>query len=202
MPNEDNRATAPSTKGPAAFRYTWIIIAMLLVVGLAIAAMLVSKDDQTAKAAGGSALDQPLTSASPSTNTIDEQTELVTRLREILAARERAYDKRNPELLKEVYTVDCPCLESDSNAIRELISSNYVWVGGETSIRVRRTERVTPRMWIVIADFFSQPLRIETRSGGLIRSEPRGRDLFQFVLAKPKGSTQWLLGRASSYKDG
>jgi hypothetical protein len=73
MPNEDNRITVPSTKGAAAFRYTWIIIVALLVVGLALAAMLVSKDDQAAKAAGGSTLDQPPTSTSPSTNTIDEK---------------------------------------------------------------------------------------------------------------------------------
>ena len=202
MPNDDNRATVPSTKGPAAFRYAWTIIVLLLVVGFALAAMLVSKDDQAVNAAGRPVLDQPSASASPSTTSIDEETELVTRLREILATREQAYDKRDPELLKEVYTVDCPCLESDSNAIRELISSDYVWVGGETSVRVRRTERVTPRMWMVIADFSSEPLRVETKSGRLVRSEPRGRDLFQFVLAKPTGSTQWLLGRATSYKDG
>ena len=55
-------------------------------------------------------------------------------------------------------------------------------------------------MWIVVADFNSEALRIETESGRLVRTEPLGSDLFQFVLARPMGSTQWLLGRASSYE--
>ena len=171
-------------------------------VGLVIAAFVVSKNDRAAKASGVPVVDPPPTSASPLSTSVDEQTELVSRLREILAIREQAYHKRNPELLKEIYAVDCPCLASDTNAIHELISANYTWIGGEASIRVRRTERVTARMWMIIADFSSEPLRVETQSGRLIRSEPRGRDLFQFVLAKPTRSTQWLLGRASSYKDG
>ena len=98
--------------------------------------------------------------------------------------------------------MDCPCLESDSNAIRELIREDYVWVGGETSIRVRSSELVTEKMWIIIADFSSEPLRIQTESGRAVRNEPRGSNLFQFVLAKPPGSTQWLLGRATSYETG
>jgi hypothetical protein len=201
MPNEDHRVTAPS-KVPVAFWSAWIVIAMLIVVGLAIAAFMVSKDDRAVKGSGVPALDPPPTSASPSPTSSDVQTELVSRLREILATREQAYHTRNPELLKGIYTVDCPCLASDTNAIHELIGANYIWIGGEASIRVRRTERVTARMWMIIADFSSQPLRVETQSGRLIRSEPRGQDLFQFVLAKPVGSPQWLLGRASSYKDG
>jgi hypothetical protein len=63
-------------------------------------------------------------------------------------------------------------------------------------------ERVTARMWIIVADFTSEALRIETESGRLVRTEPRGSDLFQFVLAMPTGSSQWLLGRASSYENG
>jgi hypothetical protein len=133
---------------------------------------------------------------------IDSKSELVARLKEILAMRERAYQDRDLKVLKRIYTIDCPCLKSDSNAIRELIRRNYGWVGGETSLRIRKTERVTARMWLIIADFGSAPLRIETESGRLIREEPQGQDLFQFVLAKPIGSTQWLLGRASSYEDG
>jgi hypothetical protein len=142
------------------------------------------------------------TTPTPTTAGIDPQTELVTRLREILARREAAYYKRNPEILREIYTVDCPCLKSDFNAIRELVREDYVWVGGETSIDVRSLDRVSARMWIVVARFTSEALRMETESGRLVRAEPRGSDLFQFLLAKPTGSTQWLLGRASSYEKG
>jgi hypothetical protein len=101
-----------------------------------------------------------------------------------------------------VYTVDCPCLEGDTNAIKELVGRNYHLIGGATSIRVRRVERVNSRLWLVIADFDSAPLRIETETGDLVRQEPAGSDLFQFALAKPVDATEWLLGRASAYKDG
>jgi hypothetical protein len=146
----------------------------------------------------------PISTTTPlrTTTTLDPQAELVARLREILARREAAYSQRDPDILKQIYTVDCPCLKSDSNAIRELVSEDYIWVGGETSIKVRRLERVTARMWIIVADFTSEALRIETESGRLVRTEPRGSDLFQFVLAMPTGSSQWLLGRASSYENG
>jgi hypothetical protein len=141
-------------------------------------------------------------SLASTTTSISLETELVARLREILATREAAYGKRDPKILDSIYTSDCPCLESDSSAIRELVSEGYVWVGGGTSVDVRRLERVSARMWIIVADFTSEALRIETESGRLVRSEPRGSDLFQFVLARPTGSTQWLLGRATSYEKG
>jgi hypothetical protein len=67
---------------------------------------------------------------------------------------------------------------------------------------LRRTERVTERLWLVIADFESAPLRIESAGGELVRQEPAGSDLFQFALAKPVDAAEWLLGRASPYKDG
>jgi hypothetical protein len=162
---------------------------------------VIRDNDRSTKPPADEGSDAPTLQA-PTTTSIDPQTELVDRLEEILARREAAYDQRDPDILKEIYTVDCPCLKSDYNAIRELISEDYVWVGGETSIDVRRLEQVTERMWIIVADFTSEALRIETESGRLVRAEPRGSDLFQFVLARPMGSTQWLLGRASSYESG
>ena len=136
------------------------------------------------------------------TTTSDPRTEVVARLKEILKVRDKAFHDRNPRLLSAVYTVDCPCLEGDTNAIKELVGRNYHLIGGGTSIRVRRVERVNSRLWLVIADFDSAPLRIETKSGDLVRQEPAGSDLFQFALAKPVDATEWLLGRASAYNDG
>lgn len=202
MPNEDHQVTAPLAKASKVPRYARITIALLLVGGLVTAAFMVIRDGGSAKASKSEVRDPTPASRSHTPKSINEQGQLIARLKEILATREQAYRKKDPEALKGVYTVDCPCLESDSNAIRELISANYVWVGGETSVRVRRIDRVTARMWSIIADFSSEPLRVETESGRLIRSEPRGRDLFQFVLVKPTGATRWLLGRASSYRDG
>jgi hypothetical protein len=195
MPTTEDQA--PPTKATLVL---WVVLAMLTAAGLLFAVLVGRDNDGVAEA---SRTNPPATSKpSPTSTSIAPQTELVTRLREILRRREVAYRTRDPEILREIYTVDCPCLESDSNAIHELRSEGYVWIGGETSIRVRRVERVTDRMWIIVATFNSRALRVETGSGRLVRSEPAGSDLFQFVLAKPTGSNQWLLGRASSYKDG
>jgi hypothetical protein len=203
MSNEDRRDASLSNQGPRAPRLVRPIILLFLAASIvATVFMLVAKGGGSAEAYRDEMRDSPSPSNLHTTTSIDEQGELIARLKEILITREQAYRKKNPETLKEIYTVDCPCLESDSNAIRELIDANYVWVGGESSVQVRRTDRVTARMWIIIADLSSEPLRVETESGRLIRSEPRGRDLFQFVLARPAGSTKWMLGRASSYKDG
>jgi len=173
----------------------------LLVVTVVVAVLMTRSDGEAA----GSTVPEPSssqTTASPTTTRIDTRTEVVARLREILRVRDQALHDRNADLLSAVYTVDCPCLEGDTNAIEELVGKNYRLVGGATSIRVRRTERVTGRLWLVIADFESAPLRIETEGGELVRQEPAGSDLFQFALAKPVDTTEWLLGRASPYKDG
>jgi hypothetical protein len=108
---------------------------------------------------------------------------------------------RDASILSAVYSVDCPCLEGDRNAIKELKSNNYHVVGGVTSIRVHKVEQVTERLWLIIADFKSAPLRIESESREVIREEPAGSDLFQFALSRPTGSTKWLLGQATAYKD-
>ena len=202
MSSEDqSRATSPH-KRPRAGRSLGMVTAIMFVIALVFVFVVIRDEDRhtEAPAAGGS--NTTATLPMHTTTSIDPQTELVDRLREILARRETAYGQRNPGLLKTIYTTDCPCLKSDSNAIRELISQDYIWVGGRTSIDVRRLERITARMWIIVADFTSEALRIETESGRLVRAEPRGSDLFQFVLARPMGSTQWLLGRASSYENG
>jgi hypothetical protein len=200
MPNEDHRATGSKPNNTNARRGFLAVLAILSIGALLFTVLTMRDDDRATGSPRSDALDPYL--SMQTTTTVGPEAELISRLREILADREAAYRKRDPKLLREIYTEDCPCLESDSNAIRELIRENYVWVGGETSIRVRSSKRVTERMWIIVADFSSESLRIQTDSGRTVRSEPRGSDLFQFVLAKPSGSTQWFLGRATSYEDG
>jgi hypothetical protein len=197
MPNEDSGVNSPQPRR-AALLGVFVILA-ILAVGATLLTLRTLRDHERSSEASSN--DGPDPQASSPTTTIESEAEVITRLREILAVREAAYRKRDPELLRGIYTVDCPCIESDSNAIRELIREDYVWVGGGTSIQVRRSERVTSKMWIVIADFSSEPLRIQTESGRTVRNEPRGSDTFQFVLAKPAGSTHWLLGRATSFDD-
>jgi hypothetical protein len=138
----------------------------------------------------------------PTTTTLDTRTELTERLVEILKIRDRAFQDRDREILKDIYTVDCPCLEGDGNAIQELIDKRYHIEGGSTSIKPRRIDRASARLWLIIADFRSAPLRIEAEDGRLIQEEPGGSELFQFALSKPNGSKDWLLGRATAYRDG
>jgi hypothetical protein len=201
MSIEDHPAQPPAPRGPS--RRGPVLagaVATLVAVGLLVAVLMSRGGGEVA----GAIPNEPSaasTTLTPTT-TVNLRTELISRLREILRERQRAYRERDAELLSAIYTVDCPCLESDSNAIRELLSNRYVWVGGASSIRVRRLERITNRQWLIIGIFTSEPLRIETESGRLVRSEPGGSELFQFVLAKPLGSDRWLLGRASSYKEG
>jgi hypothetical protein len=203
MSVEDNTTATPPPKarGPTKRGHLLLgAIAVLVVTALLIAAVT-TRDDK--EAAGASPTEpSPVPTSARSTTATNLRTELVSRLREILRMREDAYHRRDPGVLKDIYTVDCPCLKSDSNAIRELLAKRYVWVGGTTTIQVRRLERVSNQQWIIIATFTSESLRIETESGSLVRSEPRGTELFQFVLAMPPDSEQWLLGRASFYKDG
>jgi hypothetical protein len=194
MSNEDPQATSARPKVP---RGALVILGILAVSGL-VFTTLISRDEN----GGVEASDESTTRSSATATTVNLEVELVIRLREILGRRDVAYRERDPSILEDIYAVDCPCLKSDSNAIQELIKEDSLWVGGETSIRVRRLERVTEKMWVVIADFRSEPLRIETESGRVVRNEPRGSEQFQFVLVRPTGSTEWLLGRASSFDEG
>jgi hypothetical protein len=125
---------------------------------------------------------------------VTSRSEIVSRLERILQSREAAYRLRNPELLREIYSADCPCLESDERAINELIQLDRKWSGIATSINVRDAQMVTDRAWIVVAEFNSDSLRIETEGGKLVDAEPAGSDLLEFTLIKPLGSHQWLLG--------
>jgi hypothetical protein len=116
--------------------------------------------------------------ALPTSTTRDTRDEVIERLQQILRIRDKAFRERDAEILKDLYTTDCPCLEGDRNAIRELTENNYHIVGGTTSILIRRVERVTDRAWLIIADFRSAPLRVEAEGDRLIREEPAGSDLF------------------------
>jgi hypothetical protein len=72
--------------------------------------------------------------ALPTSTTRDTRDEVVDRLREILQVRDKAFRERNAEILEDLYTTDCPCLEGDRNAIQELRENNYHVVGGTTSV--------------------------------------------------------------------
>jgi hypothetical protein len=194
MANEDQQA-----RSAAPPRLVALALVVTLLLTAVLAAVLVNREGDSNVAAP---ISTPSTQASPTITTADTRTEVVERLRKILRIRDQAFRDRNVGILDEVYTVDCPCLEGDRNAIQELKDNDYHIVGGTTSIRVRQVNSVSERLWLVIADFRSAPLRIEAESNKLIREEPGGSDLFQFALSKPSGSHDWLLGYATAYRDG
>jgi hypothetical protein len=176
---------------------TGIGLSVLLVA--LVASILVTRQDSIGVT--NSSLSPSSSDATTSTG-LDTRIEVVERLKDILRIRDQAFRDRNTRPLEHVYTIDCPCLEGDRNAIEELVTNNYHVVGGGTSIRVHRVEQVSKRLWLVVADFRSAPLRVEAKDRKLIREEPAGNDLFQFALSKPTGSSDWLLGRATAYREG
>jgi hypothetical protein len=193
MNAEDHKVQSATSR-----RLVAIGLAAILPVA-AVLAVLVTREDGRATR---STLAPSSSVAVPTTTTLDTRSELTGRLEEILKIRDRAFQDRDSQILKDIYTVDCPCLEGDGNAIQELIDNDYHVVGGATSIRLHRVSRASARLWLIIADFRSAPLRIETDDGRLIREEPGGSELFQFALSRPSGSNEWLLGRATAYRDG
>jgi hypothetical protein len=181
MTNEDHQAITTRTGMLRRARTRPVLLSSMgVVIGVVLVAVFLVRSEGEESTTPAS--DSPATSAAPPTTIANLETELIERLQGILAKRDEAYRRRDPAMLKAIYTVDCPCLQSDSNAINELLNKDYVWVGGETSIRVRRTEQVSSRLWLIIADFRSNMLRIETESGRLVRAEPSGSDLFSLLL--------------------
>jgi hypothetical protein len=194
MPNEDHSIRSVAMRRLAVAG----LVAIVLVVAL-LGAVFGSRDDDAGVAAATRT--QSSIDSTPTTTMLDARTEVVGRLRKILGIRDKAFRERDAKVLDKVYTVDCPCLEGDRNAIQELVANNYHMVGGATSIRIHRASQVNARLWLVVADFRSAPLRIEAEDKRLIREEPGGSDIFQFALTKPADSSEWLLGRATAYED-
>jgi hypothetical protein len=118
------------------------LVAMVLVVILLSAALLagvlLSRDGDVGATASTSASSS--TEALPTSTTEDTRAEVVGRLKRILAIRDKAFRDRNAEILNNVYTEDCPCLEGDKNAIEELTKNDYHIIGGATSVRIRRSQ--------------------------------------------------------------
>lgn len=182
-------------------RTTWAAAITTALLVAAAAAIFATRGDDQAAGSLPPAPSSPPTTVAATTTTMNPQTQVVVRLKEILKVRDAAYEQRQAELLKTIYTSDCPCLAGDGNAIKQLLKDNAVWVGASTSIRVKKLERVNERLWVVIATFDGSPFRIETESGQLIRSVKGKSELFRFVLAKTIAGSEWMLGYAAPVKD-
>jgi len=118
MPSDDHPSPTSQARSRGLTRVRLVLYLGLAVlsVGLVLASLAVGNDGTaTSSPTDSSAAPEP----SQTTSSADVEAELVARLRGILAQRDEAYRTRDPQLLKRIYTVDCPCLESDTNAIRD-----------------------------------------------------------------------------------
>ena len=168
-----------------------------LLVGLGIAAAILAFAIQSDSSAPDAASSQPPPSLAVTTTSLAEKDAVVSRLNAILEERDRAYRDRDVGLLRKVYSIDCPCLRGDGDAIRQLLKDDAVWKGASTSVRVKKLEKVNDRLWIVVADFIASPFRIETESGDLVRTVDGRTELFRFVLARPTSGQSLVLGFAA-----
>jgi hypothetical protein len=192
MPNVDHRLeprprTQRSRRGFAAAALVGGLVVALTVIAVAMRA--------DPEATGSPSPSSSSPGAEATTTTIGEREEVVAQLRAILRVRDRAYRERDIDLLKGIYTVDCPCLRGDRGAIQQLLKDNAVWVGASTSVEVRDVEKVNDRLWIIVANFVGSPFRIETESGDLIRAVEGRRELFRFAISRAT-SDKLLLGFA------
>ena len=193
MPNDD-----PAERG--ATRRAFIVASLL--VCLATAAALVVFALWSDSSTPDSASAQPSSSLAVITTSLAEKDAVVSRLRDILEQRDRAYRERDVGLLRKVYSSDCPCLRGDGDAIRQLLKDDAVWKGASTAVSVKKLEKVNDRLWIVVADFIASPFRIETESGSLVRAVDGRTELFRFVLARPASNQSLVLGFAAPVDEG
>jgi hypothetical protein len=196
MQFEDHPAPRPPTPHGPSRRAAWLAAVVLLLVATGTAIFATRSDDGTVKSSSPES-SLPQTTAFPTTTTVDPQTEIVARLRQILRVRDRALETRNASLLSNIYTVDCPCLQGDRDAIRRLRQSREVWRGVATTISVEKLEQVNERLWIVNALFVATPFQVENERGDFLRKTPGERNFSRFALARPIGHEEWLLGHVS-----
>jgi hypothetical protein len=175
-----------------------LVMAVLLVWGIltSIAQLRRSSDDSASRATLPSRTGA--TTASSSTiSTASTAEEVLVRFKEIFRIRDQAIRTRNPLLLDEIYTVDCPCLKGDQQLIRKLRQERLLWRGVEISLDVQDMEKVNNRLWTATALVTTSPFQITTESDVVVRRVPKGQEFSRFALARPTGTGDWLLGQAS-----
>jgi hypothetical protein len=194
MPNAEH---PPGPQASTGIRRGFLLATVVggLIAAIAIVAVIRQPDLEPSGSELGPSSSSPR-AAAPAT-TVAEEERVIARLRDILRVRDRAYRERDVSLLKNFYTTDCPCLRGDRDAIKQLLKDDAVWVGASTSVRIRKTEKVNDRLWIIVATFVGSPFRIETESGDLIRSVTGKAELFRFALARPTEGQSLMLGFAA-----
>jgi hypothetical protein len=197
MPKEDPQASSEAApKASYRGRVTVVLLALVLTLLVGIG-FVVSRGEDAISSAPSTG--RPAGNATTTVATaVSKETEVTSRLSEILEVRDRALASRDSMLLNDIYTVDCKCLEDGRSLIRQLREEKVVWKGVTTNITIDSTEELNGRLWIIIATVQTPPVRIETETGRLIRIVPAERNVVRFALAKPQNEDEWLLGHASS----
>jgi hypothetical protein len=192
MPEDKDPQTPPGVPRVVSQRgRLYVALFALAVVSIVAVSVVVLRDDQPSSSSLTGRLADGSTT---STTTVSGRTEITARLREILETRDKALLARDANLLSDVYTVDCECLEDGRALIQQLRRENIVWKGVKTDIMIHTVEEVNDRLWIVVAAVKTPSVRIETESGRLVRTVPPERNVVRFALAKPQDAEEWLLG--------
>jgi hypothetical protein len=172
-----------------------VVMAVLLVLGIfASIAELTKSSDRNASPATTPSRASATTIPS---STISTAEEIVARFKQIFRIRDQAIRTRNPLLLEDIYTADCPCLKGDQQLIRKLRQQRLLWRGVKISLDLQDVERVNDRLWTASAVVTTSPFEIVTESDVVVQRIPKGRELSRFALARPTGKGDWLLGQAS-----
>ena len=120
MHNEDHEAPPTPSR-----RLIGVALAAGLLIVLLLSVFLVTREDEVG-------VNEPRlspTSIGTSTTSVrrNSRAEIVARLKSILKTRDEAFRNRAAGMLNDVYTVDCPCLEGDRNAIRNSRPTTITW---------------------------------------------------------------------------
>jgi hypothetical protein len=177
-----------------------LVLVGLVVAGLVMAAVFaisqLPQSDVGAVSPSTRPSDREQPSPGPTPTTVARD-ELEERLHQIFRIRDNAIRTRDADLLEEIYTVDCPCLEGDKKLIAQLRQDQLLWRGIKVSLDVQELERVNDRLWTVSAVVTTSSFEIVKESGASVRTIPQGQELSRFALARPVGQQDWLLGQAS-----
>jgi hypothetical protein len=192
MSNEDQRAPSMATRSSRPYVLAVALVATAIVAGLLVATRRGDAENTSSPSPSRSEI-----VISPSTRALDSKGEVVARLREILEVREQAFRERNSGLFDSVYTSDCACLRAGRDGIAALKRERVLWKNRSISIEVESAKSMNDRLWEVVGLFISNPFRIETEEGVLVRNVPATRLRYRFLLVRASEADPWRLGSAS-----
>jgi hypothetical protein len=134
MPNESYDSSPTSSHPRRRHLLSGALIA-LTIVGIVL--LVTARDDDPAATSPPEASPNAATAASTATTIPDTKNGVITRLREILQIRERAFSERDASLFNDIYTSSCPCLHAGRDAIAALKKEEVLWKDRSISIEIQ-----------------------------------------------------------------